>query len=52
MEWTDKHPSFQGLRQDKCPKEVVREVVDVVINESQTVAKKMSAVRGNGVSNY
>lgn len=30
MEWTDdgsiRHPSFQGLREDKSPKEVVREV--------------------------
>jgi bifunctional non-homologous end joining protein LigD len=32
MEWTDdgsiRHPSFQGLREDKSPKEVVREIPD------------------------
>jgi bifunctional non-homologous end joining protein LigD len=32
MEWTSdgsiRHPSFQGLREDKNPKEVVREMPD------------------------
>jgi bifunctional non-homologous end joining protein LigD len=32
MEWTDdgsiRHPSFQGLREDKSPKEVVRKIPD------------------------
>jgi bifunctional non-homologous end joining protein LigD len=39
MEWTDdgsiRHPSFQGLREDKSPKEVVREVADVSLKHSR-----------------
>jgi bifunctional non-homologous end joining protein LigD len=41
MEWTSdgsiRHPSFQGLREDKTPKEVVREVPS---NSPTTVKKK------------
>ena len=43
MEWTEdgsiRHPSFQGLREDKSPKEVVREIPDAPAKNQKRTSK-------------
>ncbi len=48
-EWTEegilRHPSFQGLREDKDPREVVREDAKVVLEDMDGKAKRVARTR-------